>query len=327
MINKNSDEPLIITLSEILEIIKKLDPIQAIEEGFVAYSQGKSVVPPVGELIFDQPPGDMHIKYGYLKGDDYYVVKIASGFYENYQLGLPNFDGLMLLFCQKTGRLLSILLDKGYLTNIRTAAAGAVAAKYLAPSPVEAIGIIGAGTQGRVQLAYLKNIIDCSRVYVWDVNPEAAKSFKKEMEIQGYDITLTQSVSEVAAACNLLITATPAKQPLLYTKDIKPGTHITAVGADTPEKQELDAQLLARADVVVVDSRSQAQSRGEVFQALRREIISLAQVIELGEIILQPELGRISNTQLTIADLTGVAVQDIQIAKAVYEEYLKEAHR
>ena len=144
------------------------------------------------------------------------------------------------------------------------------------------------------------------------------------MEKQGFEVCVAESAQEVAAACNLIITATPAKKPLLYSKDIQPGTHITAVGADTPEKQELEPEILARAEVVVVDSQSQAQSRGEVYQALRQGVLSLTKTVELGEIILQPELRRQTNNQLTVADLTGVAVQDIQIAKAVYEKYLEE---
>ena len=315
--------PKIINLGEILKSLKELDPIKAIEDGFVAYSQGKTVVPPVGELIFDDPPGDMHIKYGYIKGDDYYVVKIASGFYENYRLGLPNFDGLMLLFSQKTGQLLAILLDEGYLTNIRTAAAGAVAAKYLAPSSVKAIGIIGAGTQGKVQLEYLRGVINSQEVYVWDVNPQAVSDYQEEMNNKGYRVHQASSPSEVAAKANLIVTATPAKEPLLRADDIQPGTHITAVGADTPEKQELEAQILKMADVVVVDSRSQAQNRGEVYQALKAGLLSLNETRELGEVILNPSLGRTADSQLTVADLNGVAVQDIQIAKAVYENYLK----
>ncbi|MHA2501008.1 MAG: ornithine cyclodeaminase family protein, partial [Candidatus Hodarchaeales archaeon] len=133
----------IINLKEINEALKKIDVVQSIEEGFVAYSQGKVVVPPVGEMIFQDPPGDVHIKYGFIEGDDYYVVKIASGFPENINLDLPSSNGLMLLFSQKTGELACILLDEGHLTNVRTAAAGAVVAKYLAPQEVNRIGILG----------------------------------------------------------------------------------------------------------------------------------------------------------------------------------------
>lgn len=132
-------------LNEIKSVLKELHPIQEIEEGFVAYSQGKAVVPPVGELIFKDPPGDVHIKYGYLIGDDYYVIKIASGFYESPESSRYKSDGLMLLFKQGTGELVCSLLDECYLTHVRTAAAGAVVAKYLAPREVRFIGIFGAG--------------------------------------------------------------------------------------------------------------------------------------------------------------------------------------
>ncbi|MFQ5721575.1 MAG: ornithine cyclodeaminase family protein, partial [Candidatus Aminicenantales bacterium] len=145
-----------INLTQIKEALKNIDAVLAIEEGFIAYSQGRAVIPPVAELLFQDPPGDVHIKYGYIKGEEYFVIKIASGFYLNPKFNLPVGNGLMLLFKQKTGELVSILLDEGYLTNVRTAAAGAVVAKYLAPKKVTCIGIIGAGTQGRMQLEYLK---------------------------------------------------------------------------------------------------------------------------------------------------------------------------
>ena len=115
----------IFNLDQIKAALINIDPVQAIEEGFVAYSRGKVVVPPVGEMIFKNPPGDVHIKYGYIVDDDYYVIKIASGFYENVKLGLPSTNGLMLVFDQRTGELASVLLDEGYLTEVRTAAAGA----------------------------------------------------------------------------------------------------------------------------------------------------------------------------------------------------------
>ena len=126
----------------------------------------KAVVPPVGELVLQDPPGDVHIKYGYLTDDDYYVIKIASGFYENPKLGLPSSNGLMLVFEQKTGELRSILLDEGHLTDVRTAVAGAIAARYLAPSNVSRIGILGTGIQARLQLQYLQPVTSCRDVIV-----------------------------------------------------------------------------------------------------------------------------------------------------------------
>ncbi|MCK4264671.1 MAG: ornithine cyclodeaminase family protein [Candidatus Aminicenantes bacterium] len=312
----------IFNLSRIKEVLKKLDPIQTIEEGFIAYSQGKTVVPPVGELIFKNPPGDMHIKYGYIIGDEYYVIKIASGFYENYKLNLPAISGLMLVFKQKTGELACILLDEGYLTNIRTAAAGAVVAKYLAPKNVRCIGIFGAGIQGRMQLKYLETIIKCKDIVVWGINQNELDAYKKDMEPLGYNIQTTLDANEVASKCNLIVTATPSRSPLLHADQIQKGTHITAMGSDTHEKIELDPRILQRADIVVADSISQCLSRGEIYQAIKAGLLEKDNLVELGNVISKKELQRSSEEQTTIADLTGVAIQDIQISKAVYEALL-----
>jgi ornithine cyclodeaminase len=310
----------IFSLDQIKDALKGLNPIQAIEEGFIAYSQGKTVIPPVGELVFKEPPGDMHIKYGYIIGAEYAVIKIATGFYENYKLNLPNYEGLMLIFSQKTGYLLCILLDKAHLTHIRTAAAGTVTAKYLAPKKVRKIGIFGAGTQGRLQLEYLRSVTPCQEVYVWGINSQEIDVYKQDMESKGYSVKGTLEAEEIAANCNLIVTATPAKKPLLQAGQIRPGTHITAMGSDTPEKNELDPKILGKADLVVTDSLSQCQLRGEISKALEAGTIKMEQVHELGNIILIPELHRSTDEQITIADLTGVAIQDIQISVAVYEK-------
>ena len=150
---------------------KKL--IAAIEEGFIAYSQGKVVVPPVGQLLFDDPPGDCHIKYGYVRGGSTFTIKVATGFYGNAALGIPSGDGIILVFSARTGQLITILDDKGFLTDARTAAAGAVAAKLLAPPRVSCIGIVGAGVQAKMQLDYLRHVLPTRRAMVW------ARSAKK----------------------------------------------------------------------------------------------------------------------------------------------------
>jgi ornithine cyclodeaminase len=311
--------PKIFTLDQIQEVLRNIDPIQSIEKGLVAYSQAKTVIPPVGELIFDDPPGETHIKYGYIVGDDYYVIKIASGFYENVKVNLPNYDGMMLIFSQKTGHLLCILLDECYLTNVRTAAAGAVVAKYLAPQDVNCIGIFGAGVQGKMQLDYLKSVIACRDVCVWGLNQEELDAYKSEMEPQGFHIKTTLDAEEVAANCSLIVTATPAKKPLLFAGQIRPGTHITAMGSDTPEKNELDPKILQRSDLVVADSIKQCLLRGEIFQAIQIGLIQEKSLVELGNVITSKELQRTSDEEITVADLTGVAIQDIQISVAVYE--------
>lgn len=305
---------------EILDIVADINVVEAIEKGFIEYSRKRAIVPPVGELLFDKPEGEAHIKYGYIKDEDFYCIKIASGFYGNTKLGISSSQGMMLLFSQQTGEPVSILLDGGNLTNIRTAAAGAVAAKYFAPSKVEAIGILGTGIQGRLQLQYLKGIIDCNNVWIWDINSEAAQKYKEELG-SDYFINIASSPKDITDKCNLIVTTTPAQSPLLKKEYIRPGTHITAVGSDTSEKQELDSNILCMADIVISDSIDQSQTRGEVFQARKNKSFDTVKINEFGSAIIDKNLQRKNDRQISVVDLTGVAVQDIMIASAVYKSH------
>ncbi len=315
--------PEIFNLEQIKKALQGLDVTAAIEEGFVAYSKGDVVVPPVGELVFQDPPGDVHIKYGYIKNDDFFVIKVASGFYDNVKLGLPPSDGLMLVFSQKTAQLECILLDECHLTNVRTAAAGAVVARHLAPSTVERIGVFGAGVQGRMQVEALLPITDCRDVIVWGTGEDELDAYRAAMTPHGFSIETTRMSDEIADTCNLIITATPTRTPLLTADQIRQGTHITAMGSDTQEKNELDPAILGKADIVVADSIEQCLVRGEVYHAIKAGLLTGEDVVELGDVIADPGLGRASDSQITVADLTGVAVQDIQIAKLVYRVLAK----
>jgi ornithine cyclodeaminase len=311
----------ILTLAQIHEILARIDVreiIRDIEDGFVAYAQGRVVVPPVGELIFEEPRGDVHIKYGFIQKDDYFVIKIASGFYDNARIGLPTGSGMMLLFSRKTGEPLCIMLDEGLLTQIRTAAAGAVAARYFAPRRIRRAGIFGAGVQGRMQLEYLRHVCDVRAATVWGIDQQELGKYRTDMEDKGLAIRTTMDAEEVAATCNLIVTATPSCKPLLQAGQVRKGTHITALGSDTPEKQELDPAILQMADRVVVDSIRQCRLRGEAFHALEAGLIREDRLVELGTAIRDPELHRRTDDEITVVDLTGVAVQDIQISKAVW---------
>jgi len=239
-------------------------------------------------------------------------------FFESLQSSRYTSDGLLLLFKKGTGELACTLLDECYLTNVRTAAAGAVVAKYLAPKHVDCIGIVGAGTQGRMQLQFLESVIDCKDVMVWGMNQKELDEYRADMELAGYNVRTTLKAEDIAAHCKLIVTATPSKSPLLSADLIRQGTHITAMGSDTPEKNELDPRILQKADIIVADSISQCLLRGEIHQALKAGVLEKEQVVELGNVIVNPDLQRTSEEQTTIADLTGVAVQDIQITKAVY---------
>jgi ornithine cyclodeaminase len=277
------------------------------------------VVPPVGELLLPDAQADVHIKYGYIVGEPYYVIKVASGFYGNPERGLPSSNGLMLVFSRTTGELVAILLDEGYLTDLRTGAAGAVAAKHLAPKTVRRIGIVGSGTQARYQLRMLKPVVTCRAVLAWGRHPERLERYREEMTAEGFAVTTTTDVREVMATCDLIVTCTASRAPLLLRDQLRPGIHITAVGADTPGKQELDPLILRRAEVVVADSLSQCVERGEIAHALRSRCLRPDDVVELGAVIAGKAPGRLSEEDITVADLTGVAVQDIEIARTVLD--------
>ena len=304
-------------LDRIRRALAKADLLPAIEAGFVAYSDGRTIVPPVGELCMDK--GEVHIKYGCIVGEPIYVIKIASGFHGNAELGLPSGQGMMLVFSQETGFPVAFLLDDAYLTAVRTAVAGAIGAKYLAPAEVSCIGIVGSGVQARLQLEHLKPITACRDVLVYGIDEPGLESYQETMAARGFAVGIAPDAAAIGAACNLIVTTTPATEPILLAEHIRPGTHINAIGSDTPDKQELDAAILARADLVIADSLPQSLLRGEISQALRAGAFEESKAVELGNVIAGRIPGRTSADQITVFDSTGVAVQDIQIAKAVLE--------
>lgn len=313
----------VLELAEIKSLVDTAQLIRDIETGFVLYSEGKVNVPPVGFLHFDDPPGDVHIKYGFVSGGDYYVLKMASGFYDNAELGLPVADGVILVFSQKTGALELILLDKCWLTDMRTAAAGAVAAKHLAPETVRRIGIVGTGVQARMQLEMLRTVVDCDSCLIWGRDSTKVQAMIEDLRASsgiqdwGLDIHAAESVDDLTSQCNLIVTTTSARDPLIRADQVRPGTHITAMGSDDDGKQELEAALLAKADLVVADSISQCAQYGECVHAIEAGLITEESLVELGHLIENPALGRRSEEAITVMDLTGVAIQDIQIAKMV----------
>jgi ornithine cyclodeaminase len=302
----------VIGRTRIETVLQSIDLAALMERAFADYSQGRAKVSAVGELLFDAPPGEAHIKAASAAGQPVFVVKVATGFYDNPKLGLPSSSGLMLLFDAATGAPRIILLDEGLLTDVRTAAAGAVAAKHLAPPGLACIGILGAGVQARLQLDQLRAVTDCRRVAIWARRADAAEALAHEAARLGFDARALPSPAAVAAEARLIVTTTPSAEPLLAAADVQPGTHITAMGSDTPQKGELATGLIARAERLVADSRLQASERGEF-----RRAPAGADIAELGEIIAGRAAGRLAPTDITICDLTGVAVQDLAIAQAV----------
>lgn len=309
--------PLLVRSPELEHALDYPRLIDEIAAGFVAYSAGNVVVPPVGHLAVEAFHGNVHIKYGYVRGDDVYVIKIASGFEENASKGLPPGDGTMLVSDLRTGMLLAILLDHGWLTDVRTAVAGAVGARALAPSDVHRIGIIGAGVQGRLQLELLARVTPCRDAMIYSRTAAHAEQYARDMSTKGFQVVVAATADALVRECNLIVTATTARAPLFSADVVRAGTHISAFGADSPGKQELDPELMGRAEVVIVDSLSQTSQHGELAHALAAGTITAERVHELGDVIRDPSLGRTGDDQITICDMTGVAVQDIVVAKHV----------
>lgn len=320
----------VLTLKEIKQLVDIPQLIEAIEVGFISYSEGCTEVPPVGFLHFDQPLGDVHIKYGYIHGDEYYVLKVASAFYHNTELNHPVNDGVIMVFSSQTGGIEFILLDEGWLTDIRTAAAGAVAAKHLSNQRVETIGIIGTGVQARLQLELLRDVVECRKCLVWGRDLTKAQQMidelnqKRSIQEWGIEIRATNDLDSLVSQSKLIVTTTSARSPLIHADKIQKGTHITAMGSDDCGKQELASDLLSKADIVVADSISQCIDHGECHAAIQDKQIDESTILELGDIIRHAERGRTHQDQITVADLTGVAVQDIKVAGLVVMAYLKK---
>ena len=291
--------------------------LEEIAQGFIDYTSGRVVVPPVGYLGFSEPTGDVHLKYGYVKGGDVFVIKVAAGFPQNSLQGLPTGDGCMLVFSSRTGFLLAVLLDRSRLTDIRTAVAGAVVARALAPRVITRIGVLGTGVQARLQPLMLEHVTACREIALYGRSSERARSCAADLELAGFRVNLCESAEEVAESSQLIVTTTASRAAQFPASAVQPGTHVTAVGADAPGKQELDPALFARAEVVVADSIAQCADHGDLAVALASGDIALHRVRELGTVLANPEFGRTSESQISIADLTGVGVQDIVIATHV----------
>jgi ornithine cyclodeaminase len=288
--------------------------VDVIREAFRADGQGRTSVPPVITLEIPARRGEFHVKTAYIEGVPHVAVKIASGFYDNPARGLPSGSGLMAVFDATTGLPVALLLDNGFLTDIRTGAAGAVAADLLARGHIDVVGVVGSGVQARHQVRCLRVVREFREVVAWSPNRGRLERYCEDLCGDGYRVRAAENVEEVCAAADVLVTTTPSRQPLVRFEWLRAGQHVTAVGSDSPGKQELDAACCQRADLVVVDRRSQCAAFGELSHA--HASIDQAAVVELGAIVAGKTAGRTRDDQITIADLTGVGFQDTAIAAA-----------
>ena len=306
---------------EIRRLLDMDEAIEAVARALAACAAGEVVLPGVINLDLDRFKGEVHVKSAYLKDQEHYVIKIASGFYLNPDLGLPVGNGMMLVFEARTGRLQGLLLDNGFITEMRTGAAGAVAARYLAKSKVRKVGLIGAGSQARYQLKALMRLRQPEEVWVWSLDKEYASAYIRDMSAL-YPLKFHEAASaeDAVREADIVITVTPSRRPIVKPEWLSPGVHVTAVGSDGPGKQELETGVLARADLIYCDSIDQCSRLGEVHHGLEEKAIGRDRLTgELGELVLGRKKGRTRETEISVADLTGLGAQDAAAASLVYE--------
>lgn len=297
------------------EIAERLDLSQlaeAISDAYIAASAGEVALPPVGHITFPSVDADCHIKFGHRRGDEMFVVKIATGFPRNgvtADVAAPVNNGVSLAISAVTGEVRAVLHDHGLMTDVRTGTGGAIASRALARSDAAHLLVVGTGEQARRQIeAHRTLLAQPLTVSVWGRSAERATALADEVG----DVAVASDLDQACAGADIIVTTTPARTPLIRAAAVRPGTHITAVGADAPGKHELDVELIQRADLLVADSRAQCLDHGEL------SIIDPATpVVELGEVLAGHAVGRSNPQQITVADLTGIAAQDIAIATAV----------
>lgn len=289
--------------------------VEAMREAFTADGEGRTYVPAVINLDVPAARGEFHIKTARIDGVPFIAVKIASGFYDNPAKGLPSGSGLMVVFDASTGLPSALLLDNGFLTDIRTGAAGAVAADVLARRSIEAVGVLGSGIQARFQVRCLREVRRIGKILAWSPDARHVEAYVGEMRAEGFAAESRPTPEAVCREADLVVTATPAREPLVRAEWLHPGQHLTAVGSDSPGKQELDSACLARADLVVVDRLTQCAAFGELRHAIEGGALRADRVHgQLGEVVCGAKAGRTRDDQITIADLTGVGFQDTAIA-------------
>ena len=313
---------LVLNSSEIKKCVQlngQLIPI--IEDAFKSLALGKTTMPPILRLDIEKYHGESDVKAAYIDGLDSYAIKVASGFFNNPNLGLPSSNGLMILLDSKTGMLKSVLLDKGYLTDIRTAIAGAIAAKHLSNPESSNVGIIGAGIQAKMQLEALLLVRNIKTAYIWSRDSKKTNTFVKNIKDKiNIKIIACESPEQTVNLSEILITCTPSKSPIIKSEWLKKGLHITAMGSDAEMKNELDPKIIKDCDYYIPDSQSQTSILGELNHAIKAGLVSAEKKYnELGSVIINSNLGRRNINDVTVADLTGTGVQDTAIARHTYK--------
>jgi ornithine cyclodeaminase len=309
----------VVTEATLRDIVREEEALGAVEAAFRALAEGRVRQPAPLGLEIPESRGEVHVKGAHLQGEPVFAIKVASGFYDNPGHGLPTGSGLVLVFDAATGFPLALLQDNGYLTEMRTGAAGALATRLLAPASLERVAVLGTGVQARYQVRAIAGVRRWTETVAWSPTPEHVAAYCREMEA-AMDVPFRGAASAQAAVegADLVISVTPARQPILHGAWLAPHATVVAVGSDGPGKQELAVDVLARADRVVADHRDQCLRLGEVHHAAAAGVLAPESVDELGAVVTGQRPGREGN-ELIVCDLTGVGAQDAAMAAAAWK--------
>ena len=308
---------------EIEALIDLRNIAPAIEDAYRAASVGEVNLPPVGHITFPDLNADCHIKYGHLSGSESFVIKVATGFPTNTAQDLETGNGLVLVMSAKTGAVQAVLHDEMLPTDVRTGIGGAIASRALALSDSQCVLIVGTGPQAQRQIeAHAALMPNPLRFELWGRNANRAGELVETLSKE-FDVNNAKDLEKATKRADIIVTAIGATAPLIHSDWVKAGTHITAVGADAPGKQELDPALVARADLIAVDLVLQCLDHGEISHAFQAGLIRANDIIELGALLDSPQSGRSTDEQITLVDLTGIAAQDIAIASSILDAHAK----
>lgn len=308
---------------EVESLLDMKSTLEVVEEAFRQHGLKKVQMPPKLYLYFKKHNGDLRTMPAYLEEQDITGVKIVNVHPDNPQKGLPTVMALVILNSTETGAPVAVM-GGTYLTDMRTGAAGGVAAKYLARKNARTVGLVGTGNQAKTQLLALDEIFDIDEVKATSISEKKTLEFKEEMEkVIKCEIIPKKTAREVCD-CDILVTTTPSRKPVVMNDWIVDGTHINAMGADAEGKEELDPMILKRSRIIV-DDIPQASHSGEVNVPLSRNMITEDDIsCELGEVITGRKKGRTDDSDITVFDSTGLAIQDVASAHLVYQKALKE---
>ncbi len=308
---------------EVESLLDMRGTLRAVEEAFRQHGLKRVQMPSKLYLYFKKHNGDLRTMPAYLEEQDITGVKIVNVHPDNPKRGLPTVMALVVLNSARTGAPVAVM-DGTYLTDMRTGASGGVAVKYLARRNSRIVGFIGTGNQAKTQLLAINEVIGIDEIKATSISEKSTLAFKEEMEKRiNCDISPKKSIKEVCD-CDILVTTTPSREPIVMNDWIAKGTHINAIGADAPGKEELDPLILKRSRIVV-DDIPQASHSGEINVPLSKGLISEKDIVcELGEVVTGNKKARTGDPDITVFDSTGLAIQDIAVADLVYQLAVKE---